>query len=143
MGGGDTAEKRARGQFEAARELLEEMDLSKDLAAARMHALNLHSLFEQGSSNGGTLLDDAIAEFYDLVNKTEGQQRLDNILSLCAALNDKAEAKSQEDSNETLDRVVQLVRKWLPDYSSLTDSLGNARLNLYLAQALQELGESH
>jgi tetratricopeptide (TPR) repeat protein len=117
------------------------MDLSKDLDAARMHALNLHSLFEEDPENGGELLDAAINEFNSLVGKSEGQQRLDNILSLCGALNDKSEAGAQGRPDEVLPRVVEIVRQWLPDYPSDTNSLGNARLNLYLAQALQGLGE--
>jgi hypothetical protein len=134
------AEKRARGQYKAAQQLLEQMDLSKDFDAARLHALNLHSLFEEDPANGGGLLDAAITEFGGLIGKSQGLQRLDNVLSLCAALLDKSEAVSQ-DTKEVLPRVVELVRRWLSDFPSNTNSLGNARLNLYLAQALQGLGE--
>jgi hypothetical protein len=144
------AEKRTRGKFQEAKELLENMDLSKDVDAARMHALNLHSLFEQNPSEGGNLLNDAIGEFEDLVTKTAGRQRLDNILSLCAALNDKSETEQaardsgladRGNSDDALRRVIEVVRKWLPEYKPETDQTGNAQLNLYLAQALQVLGE--
>ncbi len=135
------AEKRARGQYTAAQQLLEQMDLSKDLDSARLHALNLHSLFEEDPANGGELLDAAITEFNGLIGRSEGQQRLDNVLSLCAALLDKSEAVSQETANEVLSRIIEHVRRWLPDFPSNTNLLGNARLNLYLAQALQGVGE--
>ena len=51
------AEKRARGEFSAAQKLLEELDLSVDLDAARMHALNQHSLFEQDADKGAGHLE--------------------------------------------------------------------------------------
>ncbi len=41
------ASKRARNEYQQARELLEQIDRSQDTEAARMHALNLHSLFEE------------------------------------------------------------------------------------------------
>jgi len=135
------AEKRTRGQFQAAKELLEQVDLSKDPDAARMHALNLHSLFEQDPSKGGEFLSKAVNEFEELANRTDGKHRLDNILSLCAALNDMSEAEQGDDAAKTLERVVDVTRKWLPAYRPETDRLGNALLNLYLAQALQGLGE--
>jgi len=135
------AEKRARRQYKPAQELLEQIDLSNDLDAARMHALNLHSLFEEDSATGGELLDAAIAEFDRLIEKSAGQQRLDNVISLCAALYDKSEVVPQETSDQPLRRIVELAKRWLPEYPSEISSSGNARLNLFLAQALQNLGE--
>jgi tetratricopeptide (TPR) repeat protein len=105
-----------------------------------MHALNLHSLFEDDPDNGGNLLDTAIDEFSGLIDKSTGQQRLDNVISLCAALYDKSEV-APDTSDEVLDRIVELANRWLPEYSAEVSPSGNARLNLFLAQALQILGE--
>jgi hypothetical protein len=137
------AEKRARGEFLAARQLLEQIDLSQHLDAARLHALNAHSLFEQDPANGADMLTSAIDEFEGLIGKTEGQERLDNILSLCAALLDRSEAapEGEAGAEQALRRVVELVRRWLPTYSLENNSLGAARLNLFLALALQSLAE--
>jgi hypothetical protein len=138
------ADKRSRGEFLAARELLEQIDLSQDLDAARLHALNAHSIFEQDPTNGVNMLSSAVDEFEDLVGRTEGQERLDNILSLCAALLDRSEAapEGEATAEQALRRVVELVRQWLPSYPPSENSLGNARLNLFLALALQSLAES-
>jgi hypothetical protein len=85
------AAKRARGEYQETRELLGQIDRSNDPEAARMHALNLHSLFEEDPDGEGKLLDDAITELTGLLSKTDGQKRLDNLLSLCAAELDKRE----------------------------------------------------
>jgi hypothetical protein len=137
------ADKRARGEFLAARQLLEQIDLSQNPDAARLHALNAHSIFEQDPANGGAMLDLAINEFEDLIERTAGQERLDNILSLCAALLDKSEAAPEGDpvAEGALRRVAELTRHWLPSYGSTDNPLGNAKLNLFLAQALQILAE--
>jgi hypothetical protein len=135
------AEKRARRQYKAAKELLEEIDLANDTDAARMHALNLHSLFEEEPSAGMPFLDQAIAELERLVTKTDAQQRLENIISLCAALYDKSEATAPEISGEVLRRIVDVTRQWLPTYQPEANPLGYARLNLFLAHAQQDLGE--
>jgi len=137
------ADKRARGEFLAARQLLEQIDLSQNPDAARLHALNAHSIFEQDPANGGAMLDLAINEFQELIQRTAGQERLDNILSLCAALLDKSEAAPEGDpaAAEALRRVAELTRHWLPSYGSQDNPVGNAKLNLFLAQALQILAE--
>lgn len=135
------AEKRARREYKAAQDLLEQIDLSKDLDAARMHALNLHDMFEQDPINGGRILDDAIIEFDKLIEKSTGEQRLDNVISLCAALYDKSEFSPQETSDQALRRIAELARRWLSAYPPEITASGNARLNLFLAQALQIPGE--
>jgi tetratricopeptide (TPR) repeat protein len=68
---------------------------------------------------------------------------LDNILSLCAALLDKSEASPEGDAEaeKALRRVAELARQWLPSYGTQDKPIGNAKLNLFLAQALQSLGE--
>ena len=137
------ADKRARGEFRAARQLLEQMDLSKDTDAARLHAMAAHSIFEQDSKNGGEMLDSAIEEFKSLVAKTSDQERLDNILSLCAALRDKSEAAPEGDAEavKALRLVSDLVHQWLPWYGAAYYPVGNSKLYLFLAQALQSLAE--
>jgi len=137
------ADKRASGEFLAARQLLEQMDLSQHLDAARLHALNAHSIFEQDPENGGAMLDLAIKEFDDLIQRTASQERLDNILSLCAALLDKSEAAPEGDAEGegALRRVAELARCWLPSYGPEDNPVKNAKLNLFLAQALQSLAE--
>jgi tetratricopeptide (TPR) repeat protein len=105
-----------------------------------MHALNLHSLFETDSENNTQLLDRAITEFEELVAKTTDQQRLDNVISLCDALYDKSETESLDAANEALNRIVELIRPLISDHSDAR-TLRNAKLNLLLAQALQDLGD--
>ena len=75
-----------------------------------------------------------------MVDRSEGENRLQNIFSLCDALNDKSEAEP-ENAEVVLRRIVELVRNWLPHYLPNHNAVGSARLNLCLAQALQELGE--
>ncbi len=146
------ADKRARREFAAAREILEQIDLSTDVDAARLHALNAHSMFEEDWQNGVAsptgiaMLESAIDEFSTLVEKTAGPTRLDNILSLANALLDLNEATPDTDENRAageaaLRRVVEVVEAALPNYPPDAASLPNARLNLLLAQALQALGE--
>lgn len=137
------AEKRVRREFAAARVLLEQIDLSTDLDAARLHALNAHSLFEEDPDNNGAMLQSAIDEFNTLIGHTVGSARLDNILSLANALLDQSEATPEgaEAGEASLRRVVEVVESALPDHQPEADSLANARLNLMLAQALQGLGE--
>jgi tetratricopeptide (TPR) repeat protein len=135
------AAKRARGEYQEARELLEQIDRSIDVEAARMHALNLHSLFEEDPDKGKVLLDDAISELTALLEKTEGQKRLDNLLSLCEAELDKSEVLQDQERIEVLRHVVELSTDNLPRYSESDHPLGHARLMLYRAQALQALGE--
>jgi NAD-dependent SIR2 family protein deacetylase len=145
------ADKRSRREFGAAREILEQIDLSADLEAARLHALNAHSMFEEewqngvASETGIAMLQSAIDEFTRLVEKTTGPAQLDNILSLANALFDLNEATPEDDDaqagSESLRKVVEVVERALPSYPPDTASLANARLNLLLAQALQALGE--
>lgn len=146
------ADKRSRREFGEAREILEQIDLSADLEAARLHALNALSMFEEewqngiASETGIAMLQSAIDEFATLVEKTTGPEQLDNILSLANALLDMNEAMPEDDSSQgagfgSLRRVVEVVEATLPSYPPNTTSLANARLNLLLAQALQALGE--
>ncbi len=146
------ADMRARRDFKSANEILERIDLSADLDAARQHALNAHSMFEEDWQNGVAsqagiiMLQCAIDEFSTLVEMTIGQPRLDNILSLANSLLDLNEVTSGADENDAggeaaLRRVVEVVQTALPDYPPDDASLSNARLNLLLAQALQALGE--
>ncbi len=89
------------------------------------------------------MLDAAIEEFEHLVGKTIDLERLDNILSLCAALLDRSEAAPEGDveAEKSLHRVAELARQWLPSYGAQDNLIGNSKLNLFLAQALQSLAE--
>lgn len=146
------ADLRARRQFAQANAILEQIDFAVDLDAARQHALNAHSLFEEdwqngvASTAGVAMLKTAISEFATLVEATAGPAELDNILSLANALLDLNEATSGADEDHaggeaSLRRVVHVVETALPKYPPESASLANARLNLLLAQALQALGE--
>jgi hypothetical protein len=138
------AEKRARGEYQASRDLLENVNRDAELTAARMHALNGISIFEQDPIANGEMLKSAIEEFTKIIGKTEGSARLGNILSLCVALIDESEAaadNSTEPARVPLRQVADLARKWLPIYTEKVDPLGNAQLNLRLAQALQGISE--
>src|SRR5262249_35163865 len=42
---------------------------------------------------------------------------------------------------EVLRRIIELARRWLPEYPLDISASGNARLNLSLARALQDLGD--
>ena len=60
------------------------------------------------------------------------------------ALIDESEAEadnSTEAARAPLRKVAALARKWLPTYTRESEPLGNAQLNLRLAQALQGLSE--
>lgn len=75
-------------------------------------------------------------------DKTDGQQRLDNLLSICEAELDKSEVLQGDERRVVLDHVVSLVRDNLAKYPANSFPTGYARLNLHLAQALQGLGET-
>lgn len=137
------ARLRAAGDFQQAVAQLETMDLSADVDAARLHALNLLSIFEEDPENGRNLLDRAIAEFENLIGRTKGAERLENILSLCVALVNKSEITDLDDDavDPALRDVVALARKWAPRYRSAETAVGVARLQLYLAEALQATAE--
>jgi tetratricopeptide (TPR) repeat protein len=137
------ADLRASGEFVAARHLLDQVDLSEDLDAARLHALNAYSIFERDAENGGAMLDAAIVEFERLIERTDGQNRLENILSLCAALFDKSEMPPVDDAEaaKALSRVADLARRWLTSYGPEDNPVGNSKLNLFLGQALLSLAE--
>ena len=134
---------RAAGDFQQAVAQLETMDLSTDADAARLHALNLLSIFEEDPENGRATLDRAITEFESLIGRTEGVERLENILSLCVALVNKSEITDLDDGavDPALRDVVALARKWAPRYKSAETAVGVARLQLYLAQAQQAAAE--
>ncbi len=138
------AAMRARGDFRAAYIILEEANRDQDVEAARLHALNALSLWEEQRESG--LLDAALAELEGLVDRTEGEVRLENILSLGQALLTQSESAAQTDSGAAaaaapLEKVEGVVEQALPDYPADRFLLGNARLNLLKAQALQSQGE--
>ncbi len=112
--------------------------------AARLHALNALSLWEDEQQQD--LLNGALAELEGLLQRTTGEARLENILSLGQALLMQSENAAQNDSSAAaarapLEKVEQVVEHALPDYSAEAFELGNARLNLLKAQALQSQGE--
>jgi hypothetical protein len=138
------AEKRVRGEYQASRDLLENVDRNTDLTAARLHALNGISIFEQDPAANGEMLKSAVEEFRTIIGKTEHSARLENIFSLCVALINESEAEadnSTEAARAPLRQVAELAREWLPTYTEEVEPLGNAQLNLRLAQALQGLSE--
>lgn len=129
---------RAAGAFREAQEQLETLDLAEDTEAARLHGLNLISIFEEDPDSGGDDLDRAITEFEGLVGRTTGAERLENILSLCAALIDKSEVTelAQGVPDPALQALVALARQWAPDYQSREYQAELAQLQVFLAQAL-------
>jgi tetratricopeptide (TPR) repeat protein len=136
------AAKRARGEYQEARALLEQIDRAQDPEAARMHALNLRSLFEENPEARAALLDEAISELATLLNKTEGRKRLDNLISLCEAKLAKSEILADPTSRPGIfENVLESTEKYLAEYPEETEPVGHARLLLHRAQALQGLGE--
>ena len=102
------------------------------------------SLFEIDQAANAQMLEVAVEEFGSIVSKTDGTERLENVLSLCLALINQSEAQPESSSEEArapLRRVVEMTREWLPSYTTEASPLGNARLHLLLAQALQVLSE--
>jgi hypothetical protein len=132
------AELRAAGAFRDAQTLLETLDLAADTEAARLHGLNLISIFEEDPEAGAADLDRAIAEFEVLIGRTTAADRLENILSLCAALIDKSEVTELEEGgpDPALQALVTLAQQWLPEYASDVYQAEAARLHVFLAQAL-------
>jgi hypothetical protein len=135
------AAKRARGDYRAARELLEQIDRTVDTEAARMHALNLRSLFDENPDQGRPLLDEAISELAALLEKTDGRKRLDNLLSLCEAELTKSDILQNPERIAIFEHVLELTTGNLPKYPEQHQPLGHARLMLHRGQALQGLGE--
>ena len=138
------AEKRARGEYQASRDILERVDRNVDVTAARLHALNGISIFDQNPVANSEIFRSAIEEFEAIIDKTEGSGRLDNVLSLCLALINESEAEAgnlADGAKAPLRKVADLARKWLPAYPEEVEPLRNALLNLRLAQALQSLSE--
>lgn len=133
------ARLRAAGDFAGARAQLETIDLTADADAARLHGLNLISIFEEDPETGGATLDLAIAEFESLIAKTAGAERLENILSLCEALINKSEVTELEHGtvDPALRDVAALGRRWSQRYKAKDHAVGVARLQLLLAQAQQ------
>jgi hypothetical protein len=129
---------RAAGAFAQAQAELETLPLAEDAEAARLHGLNLISIFELDPDSGGEALDRAIVEFRGLVERTKGAERLENLLSLCAALIDKSEITelAEGEPDPALGELVALARKWGPRYAAKEHRVGRARLQVYLAQAL-------
>lgn len=138
------AAARASGDFQAAYDILERADRQHDVEAARLHALNALSLCEMKRDQA--LLNAATEELDDLLKRTQGEDRLENTLSLGQALLLQSEYAAQVDSGSEaarapLQRVEEVVRGTLPFFPAVEYSLGNARLNLLMAQALQSQGE--
>jgi SIR2-like domain len=129
---------RAAGAFREAQAQLETLDLEDDAEAARLHGLNLISIFEDDPDSGGADLDRAIAEFEGLIGRTSGAERLENILSLCAALIDKSEVTDLAEGvpDPALQALVTLAQQWQPDYTAGEYQAEAARLQVFLAQAL-------
>jgi hypothetical protein len=129
---------RAARAFREAQAQLETLNLADDAEAARLHGLNLISIFEEDPESGGAALDAAIAEFQGLIDRTDGAERLENILSLCAALIDKSEVTelAQGVPDPALQALVALAQQWQPDYAATDYQAEAARLQVYLAQAL-------
>lgn len=90
------AEKRAAGDFAGARHELENVDLTGDTEAARLHALNALSLFEEDPTYDRMLmLNSAIREFSSLIDATTGRERQENVLSLLDSKFDLFELESE------------------------------------------------
>ena len=106
------ARKRAAGDFRGARETLEGTNPAADAEAARLHALNALSLFEENPSEElRPMLDAAIAEFETLIGRTEGTERLENVFSLIDAKFDLFEL---DGARKALEDVIQIAERWLP-----------------------------
>lgn len=132
----DAAGKRAEGDFAAARAALADVDLTDDPEAARLHALNALSLFEEdatGERRG--YLDAAITEFATLVEATGGEERLDNLISLIEAKLDLYELDGDPD---LLREVIRTVTEDLEGAGARADG----RLLYYRALAHHRLAEA-
>lgn len=133
------AELRAAGDYAAARAALEAIDLSDNPEAERLHALNALSLFEEDVQNQRPMLDNALAAFKTLVDRTTGSPRLANILSLLDALFDLSDAENIGNSILALTEVVETVDRWLPEYDA--ELAGKSDLLHYRAMARHKLAD--
>ena len=138
------AAARAQGDFATAYRILEDADRVGDAEAARLHALNALSLCE--TVRNDDMLQATIKELESLLKHTDGQTRLESCLSLGQALLLLSEYAAQDDSGSQaarapLEKIERVVEEALPLFPSTEFQLGNARLNLLKAQALQSQGE--
>lgn len=136
------ARLRAEGDYGAARGQLADVDLSNDPEAARLHALNALSLFEEAPAKNAAMLDAALAEFESLVLSTEGRERLENVLSLLDALYDRYDWGDGEAVSNALDRMLQVTTEWLGRTGEGEEDSARARLFFYRAQAEQRKAEA-
>jgi len=133
------AEKRAAGDFRGARSELDGVPLVEDPEAARLHALNALSLFEESPTASQKLfLDAALAEFDSLINVTSGEDRMDNVLSLTDA---KLDLFELEGNAEPLREVVSITTKWLENPSTDVSGQQDGRLLYNRALAHHRLAE--
>jgi hypothetical protein len=139
---GKAAQARARGDFNEARKLLDSEDLSDDNAAARLHALNALSIFDEDPDSNASMLDAAICEFKGLIEKTVGEERLKNVLSLMDALWDLRDVEDDAATQTVLDQIVALCETSTKEYDRDSQPSAWATLRLRGAEALLVQGEN-
>lgn len=125
---------RAEGRYVRAREMLEGFDFAARSDAARLHALNALSVFEESNGKRGDMLQAAIAELSSLIAATAGRERLENVISLLDAKFDEFE-NSPGDGTAVLAEIVDLATTWLTVAEEEGDPSGHGRLLYYRAQA--------
>jgi hypothetical protein len=144
------AQLRAAGDFTGSNDALAGADLSHDRVALRIHALNMHSLFERDPDDESSLRQ-AIKEFEQLAATSEGEEKFKNLLSLADSYYDLAEVErrsSEQDEYNARDKeeaaFAAVVRLTTDGQSTFTRDLHPkewARLELFKAQALHFPGE--
>jgi hypothetical protein len=137
------AELNAMGQFASARTELEKFDFSSDPVAKRLHAISGHSIFDRNPDENRDLLENVIREFSELVEMTDGPERLANVMSLLSALFDLSEQQESdsERDKEALKRIMAAVERWQAVYTKDADLLAWSRLSVLSARAKQTLAE--
>lgn len=136
------ARLRAAGEYRQARDALGAVDPAADPGAARIHALNALSLFEDDATANRAMLDTAITEFEALIAATSGREQTENVLSLLDALFDLSEAGGDNDDVQALERIVATASEWLGKLGP-NDAAGRGRLLFYRAQAYHRRAESN
>lgn len=143
------AQLRATGDFVGSNEALADVDLSHDRVALRLHALNMHSMFERDPSDEDSLRQ-AIREFEQLAAASEGEEKFKNLMSLADAYYDLADLERRSSNQDAAARdkeeaafatVVTLTTNGQTTFTKALHPKEWARLELFKAQALHFPGE--
>jgi hypothetical protein len=132
------AQLHAQGKFAEAVDALGDLQPDADTWALRLRALSLLALFER--TRARERLDQAMADFENLMARTAGAEHVENTLSLIDALFDLSETTDDPVvSKNALKRIVDLARDCTA--ADAPDGLLFASLELSRAQAAQSLAE--